>query len=119
VLIYKYAQQASQWKEPIATHARKGIWFLSPEWAKKSLAEKTRLSELDHCLPGSAIAATVSTKPAQPAPSIVHQSAGPAGNPTLPPGRLGEILRDEYRVMVKEGGLSPLEVATRLEAKVS
>lgn len=119
VLIYKPAQQATQWKEPIAEHARKGIWFLSSEWAKKSLAEKTILPEEDHCLAGSIIAGLVSPKSMQAALPDVQQSAGSTEKATLPPGRLSEILKEESRIMRKEGGLSPGEIAMRLEAKVS
>ena len=119
VLIYKPAQQSSQWKEPIAEHARKGIWFLSSEWAKKSLAEKTILPEEDHCLAGSIIAGLVSPKAVQATLPVVRQSADPTEKPTLPPGRLSEILKEESRIMRKQGGLSPAEIAMRLEAKVS
>lgn len=119
VLIYKPAQQSSQWKKPIAEHARKGIWFLSSEWAKKSLAEKTILPEEDHCLAGSIIAGLVSPKSAQAPLPVVQQSGDSTEKPTLPPGRLSEILKEESRIMRKEGGLSPGEIAMRLEAKVS
>lgn len=56
VLIYKFAQQAMQWKETITRLAYRGVWFLSPEWAKKSAAEKKRLPEMDFVLPGGHIA---------------------------------------------------------------
>lgn len=56
VLIYKFAQQAAQWKETITRLAYRGVWFLSPEWAKTSAAEKKRLPEMDFVLPGGHIA---------------------------------------------------------------
>ena len=57
VLIYKFAQQAAQWKDTITRLAYRGVWFLSPEWAKKSTAEKKRLPEMDFVLPGGHLAA--------------------------------------------------------------
>lgn len=57
VLIYKFAQQAAQWKDTITRLAYRGVWFLSPEWAKKSATEKKRLPEMDFVLPGGHLAA--------------------------------------------------------------
>lgn len=41
----------------VAEHAPKGIWFVYREWAKKSLEEKRRLPEIDHCVPKGELAA--------------------------------------------------------------
>ena len=68
---------------------------------------------------GSIIAGLVSPKSVQAALPVVQQLANPTEKPTLPPGRLSEILKEESRIMGKEGGLSPGEIAMRLEAKVS
>ena len=56
VLLYKFAHQAIRWKEVIAELAPKGVWFLTPDWAKKSVAEKKRLPEKDFVLPGGHLA---------------------------------------------------------------
>jgi hypothetical protein len=119
-LIHKFAQQAIQWKDIISTLAPKGTWFLSPEWAKKSLAEKTRLPEIDYCVPGSAIAGNSSTSKITQgtAPSQPQQANDPAAiaSHSKHTGMLDNFFK---RATSKHTDFTPDQVAEDMHTRVS
>lgn len=112
-MIYKFAQQAGQWKEIISTLAPKGTWFLSPEWAKKSLAEKERLPEIDHCVPGGTLAGSASAVGAAETggPQRKDDAVNSSDNMT-------EFLDKSFKAL-KASGLSDQEIAESMHSRVS
>jgi len=112
-LIYKFAQQALQWKDIIAELAPKGIWFLSPDWVKKSVAEKRRLPEIDHCVPGGTLAGSASALeavegdlPQQMADALIESD-----KPT-------KLLDKSFKTL-KASGLTEQEIAENMHSRVS
>jgi hypothetical protein len=123
VLIHKYPQQAVQWKDIIKKLAPTGIWFLTPEWAKKSLAEKKRLPEAEYCLPGGSVAVYVSGPSTQAANMTDHTQASVGNTPEkreLPVEKLNHIFDALRRKEERNGApLDPVSVADYLEDIVS
>ena len=93
--------------------APKGIWFLSPDWAKKSVAEKKRLPEIDHCVPGGTLAGSASALKAVEE-GIPEQMA----DALLDSNKPAKLLDKSFKAL-KASGLTEQEIAENMHSRVS
>jgi hypothetical protein len=93
--------------------APKGIWFLSPDWAKKSVAEKKRLPEIDHCVPGGTLAGSTSALEVVEA-GIPQQTPDAVKTANKHTGFLDKSFKT-----LKASGLTEQEIAENMHSRVS
>jgi hypothetical protein len=93
--------------------APKGIWFLSPDWAKKSVSERKRLPEIDHCVPGGTLAGSTSALEAV-AGGIPQHARDPVETANKHTGFLDKSFKS-----LRASGLTEQEIAENMQSRVS
>lgn len=119
VLVSKYQANKSQWNTLVAQHAPKGVWFVYREWAKKSLEEKRRLPEIEHCVPKGELAAmaALAYQRAQSGSGDDEDDVA-GGRTTGPVADADRVFSEVYESRARLGLHSERDVAKHLYGKV-